>query len=78
MLLNSKGEQDVARSRWHEKHPAGDYWEGVHAKAFNSDAEVIAYVTKTRGAIGYVSASAGTEGVKVLDLLLKAEAVSED
>jgi hypothetical protein len=37
-------------------------------KAFNSDAEVIAYVAKTRGAIGYVSASAGTEGVKVLDV----------
>src|SRR5208282_1544783 len=35
-------------------------------RSFNSDAEVLAYVASTRGAIGYVSASAGTEGVKVL------------
>lgn len=38
-------------------------------KAFNSDADVVAYVAKTRGAIGYVSASTATEGVKVLEMI---------
>lgn len=38
-------------------------------KSFNSDAEVLAYVAKTRGAIGYVSTSTSTEGVKVLDVV---------
>ena len=32
------------------------------------DAEVVAYVAKTKGAIGYVSAEASTTGVKVLDV----------
>jgi len=32
------------------------------------DAEVVAYVAKTKGAIGYVSAGANTAGVKVLDI----------
>lgn len=40
-------------------------------KSFNLDAEVVAYVSKTRGAIGYVSASAVTAGVKVLDVILE-------
>lgn len=35
-------------------------------KSFNSDAEVLAYVAKTRGAIGYISASASADGVKIL------------
>lgn len=34
--------------------------------SFNSDAEVVAYVEKTRGAIGYVEASAVDDGVKAL------------
>jgi TonB family protein len=38
-------------------------------KSFDSDAEVLAHVAKTRGAIGYVSASASTEGVKVLEVV---------
>lgn len=38
-------------------------------KSFNTEAEVVAYVAKTRGAIGYVSPSAGTEGVKVLAVI---------
>lgn len=38
-------------------------------KSFDSDAEVLAHVAKTRGAIGYVSASASTEGVKVLEVI---------
>ena len=35
-------------------------------KELSSDAEVVAYVARTRGAIGYVSSAASTEGVKVL------------
>lgn len=37
-------------------------------KTVGSDAEVTAYVAKTKGAIGYVGADAATEGVKVLDV----------
>jgi len=39
---------------------------GSMPKELNSDAEVVAYVTRTKGAIGYVSGVASTEGVKVL------------
>src|SRR5205823_846788 len=35
-------------------------------KAFRSDAEVIAYVARTRGAIGYVSDGMDTQDVKTL------------
>jgi ABC-type phosphate transport system substrate-binding protein len=35
-------------------------------KTLGTDAEVVAYVAKTKGAIGYVGAGAGTDGVKVL------------
>ena len=35
-------------------------------KEVASDAEIVAYVAKTKGAIGYVSADAGTTGVKTL------------
>ena len=35
-------------------------------KALGSDAEVVAYVARTRGAVGYVSSAANTEGVKAL------------
>ncbi len=44
---------------------------GSMPRHFNSDAEVVAHVARTRGAIGYVDADASTEGVKVL-------AVTED
>jgi ABC-type phosphate transport system substrate-binding protein len=37
-------------------------------KMLGSDAEVAAYVAKTKGAIGYVSASAGASGVKTLEV----------
>jgi len=37
-------------------------------KALASDAEVVGYVAKTKGAIGYVGAGAGTAGVKVLEV----------
>ena len=41
---------------------------GSIPKAFRSDAEVVAYVSRTRGAMAYVSASAQTEGVKTLEV----------
>jgi hypothetical protein len=37
-------------------------------KALSSDAEVIAYVSRTKGAIGYVSASTNTGGLKSLTI----------
>ena len=37
-------------------------------KQAGSDAEMVAYVARTKGAIGYVSTQARTEGVKVLDV----------
>lgn len=39
---------------------------GLMPKNLRSEAEVVAYVAKTRGAIGYVSSSAAVEGVKTL------------
>ena len=37
-------------------------------KSLASDAEVLAYVAKTKGAIGYVSAATAIAGVKTLDI----------
>lgn len=37
-------------------------------KTVASDADVVAYVARTKGAIGYVSAGAATSGVKVLEV----------
>ena len=39
---------------------------GSMPKAFATDAEVLAYVAKTKGAIGYVSGDADASGVKTL------------
>ncbi len=39
---------------------------GAMPKVLGSDAEVVAYVARTRGAIGYVSSAASVEGVKTL------------
>ena len=39
---------------------------GSVPKEFGSDAEVVAYVARTRGAIGYVSVATSVEGVKTL------------
>jgi TonB family protein len=39
---------------------------GFTPKALGSDAEVVAYVARTRGAIGYVRSAASAEGVKTL------------
>lgn len=41
---------------------------GVIPKFLASEQEMVNYVTKTKGAIGYVSAKANTGGVKVLNL----------
>jgi TonB family protein len=38
-------------------------------RELGSDAEVVAYVARTRGAIGYVSADTNTEGVKTLAIV---------
>lgn len=37
-------------------------------KSFANDAEVVAYVAKTKGAIGYVGSGASTDAVKVLQV----------
>jgi len=41
---------------------------GSMPKALGSDDEVVAYVAKTKGAIGYVSAGASAPGVKTLEV----------
>ena len=37
-------------------------------KMLASDTEMVAYVARTKGAVGYVGAGAGTAGVKVLEV----------
>jgi len=37
-------------------------------KTLGADADVVAYVAKTKGAIGYVSSGANTVGVKILEV----------
>jgi ABC-type phosphate transport system substrate-binding protein len=41
---------------------------GSQPKAVGSDAEAVAYVAKTKGAIGYVSEGAAAEGTKTLQV----------
>jgi len=41
---------------------------GSMPKTVSSDAEVVAYVAKTKGAIGYVSSGTSAEGVKTLEV----------
>ena len=41
---------------------------GSMPKTVGGDAEIAAYVAKTKGAIGYVSAGASAEGTKVLEV----------
>jgi TonB family protein len=38
-------------------------------KELGSDADVVAYVSKTKGAIGYVSADINTDGAKILGIV---------
>jgi len=42
---------------------------GSMPKELGSETEVVAYVARTRGAIGYVSADTSTEGVKILSVV---------
>src|SRR5689334_20161440 len=42
---------------------------GSMPKAVSTDADVVAYVARTKGAIGYVSAEANTPGVKMLAVI---------
>src|ERR1700693_3074427 len=42
---------------------------GSMPRTFSSDAEIVAYVAKTRGAIGYVSTATSTDGVKTLIII---------
>jgi TonB family protein len=42
---------------------------GSMPRTFSSDAEVVAYVARTRGAIGYVSTAASTDSVKTLVII---------
>jgi TonB family protein len=42
---------------------------GFMPKALGSDAEVVAYIARTKGAVGYVSAETNTEGVKTLSIM---------
>jgi len=42
---------------------------GSMPKAVGTDTEVVAYVARTRGAIGYVSLDANTDGAKTLTVL---------
>jgi ABC-type phosphate transport system substrate-binding protein len=41
---------------------------GSMPKTVGSDADVVAYVAKTKGAIGYVSSGTSAEGVKTLEV----------
>ncbi len=41
---------------------------GSMPKILGGDAEVVAYVAKTKGAVGYVSSGAATAGVKTLEV----------
>ncbi len=49
---------------------------GNMPKQVTSDSEAVAWVAQTKGAIGYVSASAAVQGVKIL--LVDAEAASQE
>jgi len=49
---------------------------GAMPKMLTSDTEIVAYVARTKGAIGYVEVNSPTEGVKVLTIL-QAESKSE-
>ncbi|MGD1213686.1 MAG: TonB family protein [Terriglobales bacterium] len=46
---------------------------GFMPKVLGSDAEVVAHVARTRGAIGYVSSTASAEGVKTLAIGVPSE-----
>jgi len=75
VLLKSGDAHDAFVKQYTGKSTAGleSYYrslvftgKGAMPKVLNSDAEVVAYVKKTKGAIGYVSDGASTDGVKIL------------
>jgi ABC-type phosphate transport system substrate-binding protein len=37
--------------------------EGIQPKSFKTEDELVAYVAKTKGAVGYISSGTGTDGV---------------
>ena len=54
---------DMVESHWQAQVFAG---RGTPPAALDSDAAVLDFVRRTPGAVGYVSAGAGTSGVKVI------------
>ena len=48
---------------------------GSMPRALDSDSDVVAYVIKTHGAIGYVNATADVEGVKILPIVADGQQV---
>jgi hypothetical protein len=78
VLLKSGGAHEAFVKQYTGKTTAGleTYYrslvftgKGAMPKRFASEAEVVEYVTKTKGAIGYVSGEASTEGVKILEVM---------
>jgi hypothetical protein len=65
-FLKDLGKSDLALSTYYRGLVFTG--KGSMPKVCGSDAEVIEYVAKTKGAIGYVSASATTAGIKTLDV----------
>jgi ABC-type phosphate transport system substrate-binding protein len=77
VLLRSGDIHDAFVKRYMGKTVAGldNYYrslvftgKGAMPKVLRSDAEVVAYVKNTRGAIGYVSIGSSSAGVKTLDV----------
>ncbi len=65
-LKNYVGKTDEALSTYYRSLVFTG--KGSMPRAFASDAEVVAYIEKTKGAIGYVSAAAATGGAKTLEV----------
>ncbi|MCP4902709.1 MAG: phosphate ABC transporter substrate-binding protein [bacterium] len=56
----------MVESHWQAQVFSG---KGTPPKQLTSDAAIIDFVRKTRGAVGYVSAGTSTEGVKVINII---------
>jgi hypothetical protein len=65
-ILKDLGKTDSALSTYYRSLVFTG--KGSMPKICSSDAEVIDYVSKTKGAIGYVSAGANAAGTKTLDV----------
>jgi len=77
VLLKLSSTYNAFLKEYIEKTPSGleNYYrslaftgKGAMPKMLRTDADVLAYVRKTKGAIGFVSADAHTEGVKLLEV----------